>query len=159
MGSVENHVPAADCATVRINAAGIVTLKTEIALQRQYPETSMKRCEQDCCTRHFMPENQKIQISCEIMIDGWHDRLMIPARLLTNMEFHSNLFKLYRTLHGWEPAVRIAIMCWSNRGGLELSTNRQARTLSLVFPPSVICNLVTLLFFFLKCKILRVIAS
>ena len=31
--SVENHVPAADCATVRIHAAGIVTLKTEIALQ------------------------------------------------------------------------------------------------------------------------------
>ena len=33
MRSVENHVPAADCATVRIHAAGIVTLKTEIALQ------------------------------------------------------------------------------------------------------------------------------
>ena len=31
--SVENHVPAADCATVRRRAAGIVTLKTEIALQ------------------------------------------------------------------------------------------------------------------------------
>ena len=111
----------------------------------------MKGCEQDCCTRHvFMPEMQMIQISCEIMIDGWHDRLMIPSRLLTNMEFHCNLFKLYRTLHAWEPAVRITVMRWSNRGRLELSTSRQARTLPLVFP-SVICNRVTLLFF-LKCR-------
>ena len=31
--SVENHVPAADCATFRRHAAGIVTLKTDIALQ------------------------------------------------------------------------------------------------------------------------------
>ena len=30
---VENHAPAADCATVRSHAAGIVTLKIEIALQ------------------------------------------------------------------------------------------------------------------------------
>ena len=83
--------------------------------------------------------------------DGWHDCLMIPSRLLTNMEFHCNLFKLYRTLHAWEPVVRITVMRLSNRGRLEPSTSRQARTLPLVFP-SVICNRVTLLFFFLKCR-------
>ena len=33
MRGVKNHAPAADCATVRRHAAGIVTLKTGIALQ------------------------------------------------------------------------------------------------------------------------------
>ena len=143
MRSVENHVPAADCATVRRHAAGIVTLKTEIAFAaQQFPETSMKRSEQDCCTRHvFTPEIQKVQISCEIMIDGWHDRLMIPSRLRTDEHGISQ-----QLVQAWEPAGRITIMRWSNRGRLEPSTTRQARTLPLVFP-SVICNLVTLLFF------------
>ena len=158
--SVENHVPAADCATVRIHAAGIVTLKTEIALQLSSIQKQAWRDVSKIVAHGTFSRRKlkKIQISCEIMIDGWHDHLMIPSRLLMNMEFHSNLFKLYRTLHAGEPAVRIAIMCWSNRGRLELSTNRQARTLSLVFPPlyKQSCTLL----FFPKCrKILRVIAS
>ena len=124
--SVENYVPAADCATVRRHASWDCYTKDWYCLAaRQYPETSMKRCEQDCCTRHvFMPEMQMIQISCEIMIDGWHDHLMIPSKLLMNMEFHCNLFKLYRTLRAeakclWTPYTHLFFRgltsyCWYN---------------------------------------------
>ena len=98
-----------------------------------------------------------IQISCEIMIDGWHDRLMIPSRLLTNMEFHSNLFKFYRTLHAWEPAVRIAIM-HSEQQRQARAVDKQAGTYpSRCFP---LCNMQSCHSPFLECKkILRVKAS
>ena len=134
--SVENHVPGADCATVSIHATGIVTLKTEIALQlSRYPETSMKRCEQDCWTRHvFTPEIQKI------------DRFLVKSWLMVGMIVRWFLQDCWRTwnftatcssfsVHCMLGTVRIAIMCCSSSGRLELSTNRHARTLSLVSSP------------------------